>query len=126
MALPPLKLEKATAGSDLYKELLIKADLSIDGVNYDPTALKKLQDIDHQEQVHGGFEMDLETHVGTEFPSGFILPNGLKSPFKWSRKSNYSVGYENGQFVLVHKGNTLFPISFFKSPKYYSQLSSDG
>jgi hypothetical protein len=126
MALPPLKLEKASSNSDLYRELLIKADISIDGVNYDPTALKKLEEVDHQEQVHGGFEMDLETHVGTEFPSGFVFPHGLKSPFKWSRKSNYSVGYENSQFVLVHKGNALFPITFFKEPKYYRQKSSDG
>lgn len=126
MASPKLKLEKISETDKLYQELLIKADISIDGVNIDETALQALEKVDHQEQVHGGFEMDLETHVGREFPSGFSLPYGLKTQFKWSRKANYSIAFERGEFILLHKGNKLFPIRFFEQPKYYDLKSSDG
>lgn len=126
MAYPKLKLERISSSDKLYQELLIKADISIDGVNIDPTALKALEEVDHQEQVHGGFEMDLETHVGQEFPSGFSLPYGLKTPFKWSRRADYSIAFDRGEFILLHKGHRLFPIRFFEQPKYYGLKSQDG
>ena len=121
-----LTLEKAPPTSKLYEELLVKADLSIDGVNIDPTASRALAEVKHQEQVHSGFEMDLETHVGREHPSGFYLPLGLKTPFKWSRKAKYSIAYDKGEFVLLKKGNQLYPIKFFQQPKYYELKSEEG
>ena len=110
----------------LYEELKIKADLSIDGVDIDPTAAEALKHVSHQEQVHSGFEMDLETHVGREHPSGFHLPLGLKTAFKWSRKSRYHIAHEHGRFILTHKGHKLFPIEFFQQPKYYKLKSEEG
>ena len=95
----------------LYEELKIKADLSIDGVDIDPTAAEVLKHVSHQEQVHSGFEMDLETHVGREHPSGFHLPLGLKTAFKWSRKSRYHIAHENGRFILTTRGTSCSPSS---------------
>ncbi|HEX9046787.1 MAG TPA: radical SAM protein [Verrucomicrobiae bacterium] len=115
-----------TSKSKLYEELKIKADLAIDGVDIHPTASEALKNISHQEQVHSGFEMDLETHVGREHPSGFHLPLGLKTAFKWSRKSRYSITHEGGQFLLTRKGRQLFPIRFFEQPKYYKLKSEEG
>ncbi len=126
MPIPPIKLEKAPSNSALYKELLIKADLSIDGIDIAPEASQALGRIKHQEQVHSGFEMDLETHVGREHPSGFYLPSGLKTSFRWSRRSRYSIVHEGGEFLLSRRGENLFPIRFFEQPKYYNLKSSDG
>jgi biotin synthase-related radical SAM superfamily protein len=124
--MPTPTLEKAPAKSKLYEELLIKADISIDGVRIDPTASEALESVSHQEQVHSGFEMDLATHVGREHPSGFYLPLGLKSSFRWGPNSRYSIAYEKNEFILTKKGNKLFPIRFFEQPKYYALKSEEG
>src|SRR5512139_54644 len=125
MTLHKVKHEALPGRGSLYEELLIKTDISVDGVDIDRTALEALEEVDHQEQVHSGFEMDMETHVGLEVPSGFDLPLGLKSPFKWSRKSDYGIAHDKGEFILLHKGNKLFPISFFETPKYYRLKSEE-
>jgi len=115
-----------TTKSRLSEELRIKAELFIDGVGIDPSASEALEAADCQPQVHTGFEMDLETHAGRRFPSGFHLPLGLKTPFKWSRRSRYAVAYENGAFILAHRGHKLFPIRLFARPGYYSRKSQEG
>ncbi|MDP4145064.1 MAG: radical SAM protein [Bacillota bacterium] len=118
---------KGTSKSKLYEELYIKAELSIDGVNIGKDALKAL-DVGGtiQEQVHSGFEMDKETHVGIDLPASFKLPNGLVSPFKWNRGSEYTIALEGDKYVLIKRGNKLFEINFQKRPLYYSLKTSDG
>jgi biotin synthase-related radical SAM superfamily protein len=121
-----IEFKNAPANGKLYEELLIKADVSIDGVNIDSSAREALKSQNHQEQVHGGFEMDLETHVGDEMPSGFYLPLGLKTAFRYSSRSRYSISFSNDEFILSHNNRELFPVRFFEQPKYYSLISDDG
>ncbi|MEQ8155040.1 MAG: radical SAM protein [Clostridiaceae bacterium] len=111
----------------LYEELKIKADLSIDGVNIDAEALSSL-DLrgEYQEQVHSGFDMNKENHVGTDYPTSFRLPNGLVAPFKRDKDSLYNIVLEGSKYILTKKGNKLFEIAFQKRPKYYSLKTSDG
>lgn len=127
MAIENLKENVSMIKSALYKELVIKADIAIDGVKIQPDALKAL-DVEGQiqEQVHSGFEMDLETHVGVELPSAFHLPLGLTSSFKWNPNSNYTIALEDNKYVLLKKEHKLFEIEFQKRPKYYSLKTSDG
>lgn len=111
----------------LYKELELKNEVSIDGINADLSVFKNL-DLGgkYQQQIHSLFEMDHETHANIDLPCGFISPNGLKYGFNWDRKSKYSIEYENEKYYLTEKGNELFQIEFHKKPKYYDLKTSDG
>ncbi|MFT8314088.1 MAG: radical SAM protein [Clostridium sp.] len=121
------KVENKVLKSKLYEELRIKAELAIDGVNIDKDALSSL-DLGgkYQEQVHSGFEMDKETHVGIEYPVSFRLPNGLVAPFKRDRNSDYTIALEGNRYILVKNGNKLFNINFQERPQYYSLKTTDG
>lgn len=111
----------------LYKELEIKNDLFVDGVNVDPRIFTNL-DLGgkYQEQVHLLFEYDRHPHAGIDFPVGFTSPSGLKFPFRWNRSSDYSINYDGSKYYLTHKGHEVFPIEFLKRPKYYGLKTSDG
>ena len=56
----------------LYKELEIKNEVSIYGINVNPIIFKIL-DLGgkYQEQIHSLFEMDHEQHSGVDFPCNF-------------------------------------------------------
>jgi hypothetical protein len=111
----------------LLKELQLKNAIGIEGVNADPGIFQHL-DLGgkYQEQVHALFEFDHETHVGVEFPCGFISPSGFRIVFNWDRKSPYRIEYENGIFYLTDNGHELFPVDFYERPDYYRFKTSDG
>lgn len=111
----------------LYRELEIKNNVTVEGINVNPIIFQQL-DLKgkYQEQIHSLFEMDHEPHVGIDFPVGFRSPGGLKFAFRADRRSSYSIGYENGTFFLTDKGERVFPISFLERPAYYGLKTSDG
>ncbi|MDF2924035.1 MAG: synthase subunit 2 [Paenibacillaceae bacterium] len=111
----------------LLKELQLKNEIGIAGVNADPAIFENL-DLGgkYQEQVHALFEFDHETHVGIEFPTGFLSPSGFRIAYNWDRRSPYKIELENGRYYLTHKGHELFPIDFYERPDYYSQKTTDG
>lgn len=111
----------------LYKELEIKNDLFVEGISVNPIIFKHLElGSKYQEEVHVLFEYDQHPHVGIEFPTGFLSPGGLKLPFRWDNRSQYSIHYESGKYYLTHQGHELFPIEFLSRPKYYDYKTSDG
>ncbi|MFT8889655.1 MAG: radical SAM protein [Ethanoligenens sp.] len=120
-------MRKETIKQQLYQELKIKNEVSVEGVDADPSIFRNL-DLGgkYQEQVHLCFEMDHETHEGFSLPTGYQTPGGLNVPFKWDRRSNYKIAYDGTGFSLTYKGNALFPIVFDKRPKYYDLNASDG
>lgn len=111
----------------LYKELELKNKIGIAGVNVNPEIFKHL-DLGgkYQEQVHVLFEHDHETHAGFDLPCGYTSPNGIRYGFKWDRRSDYRIDYDNGQYYLTDNGNEIFPIEFYHRPKYYDLKTSDG
>jgi uncharacterized radical SAM superfamily protein len=111
----------------LYKELEIKIDTIVYGINVNPAVFKHL-DLGgkYQEEIHGLFEMDKESHVGINFPCSFNTPGGISINFHWDRKSPYSIEYEDGQYFLAKEGKFLFEIEFLERPDYYSSKTSDG
>ncbi|MFT8314077.1 MAG: radical SAM protein [Clostridium sp.] len=111
----------------LYHELEIKVAATVEGVNVDPKIFKNLELGDkYQEQVHCLFERDHEQHVGTKLPFAYKSPNGLDIPFRWDRRSAYSIKFEDGDYYLYYKENKLFETQFLKRPKYYGLKTSDG
>lgn len=112
---------------DLYKELLLKVDTGVEGINVDPAIFKNL-DLggEYQEQVHGLFEMDHCQHVNIKFPCRFTSPSGLRYSFEWDPRSKYNIRYHDNFFFLYRGEELLFPITFDKRPKYYAQVTSDG
>lgn len=111
----------------LYKEVELKNAVSVEGVSVNPIIFKHL-DLGgkYQEQIHTLFEMDHEPHVGIEFPVGFESPGGFKIPFRWDRRSRYSIEYDDRNYYLADKGEKLFDIEFLKRPDYYNLKTSDG
>jgi biotin synthase-related radical SAM superfamily protein len=111
----------------LYKELEIKNELSVEGVDFDPVIFKDL-DLGgkYQEQIHGQSESDRETHVGIDFPCGYFTPSGFRVGFKRDSRSPYRIEFSNGIYAVTHKGNEIFQIDFFRRPKYYDLHTSDG
>lgn len=110
----------------LYKEMAIKAKVSIEGVNAKPAIFNNLAlGTIYQEQVHGLFEMDHVDHVGVDFPCEFTSPNGLVYPFHWDPKSEVSIEYHDDQFFLLDQGVELFPVEFSKRPHYYGLKTKD-
>ncbi|HWR29411.1 MAG TPA: radical SAM protein [Negativicutes bacterium] len=110
----------------LYQELEIKNNVSVEGIAVNPIIFQQL-DLGgkYQEQIHSMFEMDHESHVGIDFPVGFTSPGGLKIPFRWDRGSRYSIQFD-GSYYLADKEEALFPIEFLQRPSYYKEHTSDG
>lgn len=113
--------------NQLYRELKIKNEVSVDGISIDTNVFSNA-DLGgkYQEQIHTLFEYDKHSHVGIKFPTGFTSPGGLKIPFRWDNSSNYRIEYENSKFYLLYKGQQVFEVEFLKRPKYYKLKTSDG
>jgi len=55
----------------LYQEVEVKNALTVEGINLDPQIFRSLElGSRYQEQLHTGFEMAHEHHVGIEFLVG--------------------------------------------------------
>lgn len=111
----------------LYEELEAKIGAVVEGINVNPAIFKNL-DLggEIQEQVHFLFERDYEQHVGVKLPFGYTTPGGFIVPFRWDRRSRYSLLFENGRYHLAFKGEPLFPVDFIRRPQYYNKRTSDG
>jgi len=111
----------------LYSELELKIATGVDGISFDPHIFRHLDVAgQYQEEIHSGFEMAYETHVGIKFPTGFRSPHGLVFVLRWDRRSSYSLIYDKGIYYLTHHGKVIFPVEFLQRPDYYSRKNSDG
>jgi hypothetical protein len=113
---------------ELWQELILKADLYVDGVDIAPEVFEQFgKDNNFQEEIHSLFEYDLKTHVGIAFPCGFYLPNGLYLQLKWNPDAQYTIRTYNGQpGIFIKNGKHLCDIKFPVRPGYYSKKTSDG
>jgi len=111
----------------LYDELLLKAEIGQEGVNFDPSVFANLKiGSEHQEQVHCLFEYDTDTHEDFELPPYIVLPLGLITLFNYTKRSPNRIESDGKAFYIVRRDGTSFPISFTKRPSYYQQKTSDG
>ena len=111
----------------LYAELALKNEASVEGIAVNPKIFRHL-DLGRsvQEQVHTLFEMDHEQHVSVAFPCGFLSPLGLRFPFHWDNRSEFSITYDDGRYHLRRNQEVIFPIEFDGRPDYYNRKTSDG
>ncbi len=118
---------KNTLKEKLYREVELKNALTVEGIDVDPGIFSHLElGTRYQEQIHTGFEMDHEHHVGIEFPVGFYTPSGFRVAFRWDRRSRYSLRHERGKHYLTEKEHELFPVEFLERPEYYNLHTADG
>lgn len=111
----------------LHKELKLKTEVEVDGINFKPSVFKDLAlGTEYMEQVHTGFEMDRLPHVGINYPVGFYLPNGLFSYLRWSPESSFDIRKQGLGYVLLKNKKEVAEIDFIKRPGYYALKTSDG
>ncbi|HWR30447.1 MAG TPA: radical SAM protein [Negativicutes bacterium] len=111
----------------LYRELEIKNNVIVEGISVDPAIFSHLDFTRKvQKQIHILFEMDHDSHVGTDFPFGFSTPTGLNIQFRWDARSPYSIRLRSGQYALFFEEEELFPITFLDRPAYYDLQTTDG
>lgn len=111
----------------LYEEARIKNAALVEGINIEPEIFQDLGvGTQFQEQVHCLFERDHEHHVDAKLPSFYQTPSGFNVPFRWDRRSAFSLQVEGNQFYLHHHEKRLFPIEFLKRPGYYRFKTTDG
>lgn len=117
----------STLKDKLFKELFLKVEVNVYGINVDPKIFDHL-DLGgkYREQVHSLFEMDHYRHEDIKFPCDFTDPYGLVFPFSWDPRSRFSIKYEDGVFYFYDGVKQLFPIEFSRRPKFYSLKTSDG
>jgi hypothetical protein len=101
------------------EELLEKANIGVYGIQAD--------DITLEAAGFGGNSQEDAAHKEHRSPRAFRSPSGLHIMFNKKPKSEYSLVYEDGDFVLMKNGNLLWEnIQFESRPKYYEQKTSDG
>jgi hypothetical protein len=117
----------ATHKDVLYRELRQKAELTQEGINFDPRIFEGL-DVGGrvQEQVHCLFEYDTDTHVGLELPPFLVLPNGLTTLFNYTKRSTNQLERDGAQFYVARRCGERIPVEFAKRPAYYGKKTSDG
>src|SRR5512133_2952250 len=100
----------ATNKDALYRELQQKAEISQEGINFDPRIFEGL-DVGGQvqEQVHCLFEYDTDTHVGLDLPPFLVLPNGLTTLFNYTRRSTNQLERDGAQFYVTRRGGEQIP-----------------
>jgi len=111
----------------LLKELYLEIDLKVHGIAVDREELRKLAiGSDIVEQKHLLFDMNKEHRDDLALPSGFVLPHGLHSNFRWDPESRFSLKVVDGKPVIFKNAEPVAPIEFHKRDRLYDGVTSDG
>ena len=117
----------STLKETLYDELRIKAELSQEGVTFDPAILQQLEvGRARQEQIHCLFNTNRESDTNISLPSYFTLPHGLITAFLHDRKAPNRLETDGKEFFVVRQNGEAIPISLGERPAYYAEKTSDG
>lgn len=107
-----------------YKFLELKAELLIEGLCADESALKEAGK-EYKEQNHGLFGWDFEDHVGMHLPDDFILPDGTLVQFRKNSKSRYQITLDKGELILSDGKNDICQVKWIPRPAYYNLRTSN-
>ena len=102
----------------------IKAELLVDGVNIDASALDGVGE-KYKEQIHGVFDFDFESHEHQKLPAELIIGDGMLVPFKKNSASPFIVKRNNGSLFLEHNGRYVIDVRYSDRPRFYNQKTSD-
>jgi len=117
----------STLKETLYNELRIKAEVSQEGIAFDPAILTSLQlGGRSQEQIQCLFNYNQESDAAQSLPSFIVLPNGLTTQFRHDRRAPNRLESDGKSFFLKRAGGEVIPISFLDRPTYYDKKTSDG
>ncbi|MDO8587786.1 MAG: radical SAM protein [Armatimonadota bacterium] len=105
--------------------LRLKANLLVDGVNFEPGALDEVGTL-FKEQNHGLFGWDFANHKGIDLPDDFMLSDGTVTQFRFNPSSSYTMLVRDGELVVERSGETLDSVSLIPRPKYYDSVTESG
>lgn len=113
----------------LYKELELKLDLGIEGINYDPLifseTLKKHPNLLRKNLCMAG-DKDFSQEVSTQYISSVNLENGLNIYLGLNKRSPYTLEAKEDGFYISRNGETLSKLYLPYEPKFYSLKATDG
>jgi hypothetical protein len=111
----------------LYEELTLKAELSQEGVTFDPSLAQYLGiGGQNQEQVLCLFNTNRESDASVQLPPYLILPHGLIVAFLFDRKAPNRLTFDGKGFYVVRQNGDAIPVKLGQRPGYYDKLTSDG
>lgn len=107
----------------LLEELMIKAELLVDGVWVCDSALKGVG-TRFKEQVHHLFEYDFQLHQGLACPSEMVLPLGSVAQVRLNARSRYRITQEDGEPLLQKDGRAVTSVRWINRPRFYDQRTT--
>jgi hypothetical protein len=113
---------------ELRKDLKLKNELQIEGINVNPEIFQHL-DLGGsvKEQINAMFAVDHHGHTGINFPACIIFPKGFRVIFHWEKKSPYRLEYHENRFQLYEKDDLLLDhVVFDRRAQYYNKMTTDG
>ena len=110
------------AGLDFLR---LKANLLVDGINFEPGALVELG-TRFKEQNHGLFGWDFTNHRGLDLPDDFVLSDGTVTQFRFNPSSLYVMGMRGGDLVVTKNETVLDRVRLIPRPAYYNSTTQRG
>lgn len=122
-----VELIKSWSRDELEKNVRFYLDLHLSGVDFEPTTFDNLDfNVYAAKTGRPMFEFSKKISFEIKTPIGFYLPDGTANGIIWSPGSVYTIRYEAGEYILYHKDERLYPISFIKKPSYSDNITTDG
>lgn len=105
--------------------LRLKANLLVDGINFEPGALDEV-DTRFKEQNHGLFGWDFVNHKGVDLPDDFVLSDGTVAQFRLNPSSPYLMCRRRGNLVVTRHDEVLDHVRLIPRPVYYDSVTESG
>ncbi len=109
----------------MENELLLKANLLVDGIRVDKSALAGVGR-QYKEQVHHLFEYDFDLHGPSVQPADLRLPAGSVVQVRLNHRSPFLIRRCDELLVLEENGKELTTIEWLERPEFYSMKTVGG
>ena len=110
----------------LTKELEIKADLLIEGMQIEEPVLEGVGTL-YKENINWLFDYNfIQLSPGLQIPGDLILPKGTYVQVRINPKSPYLIRKEDDTLVLEKYGHFVSTLRWCDRPEYYNKATSDG
>lgn len=113
--------------SVLYKELELKNNISVEGIQFDPEIFREeLEKNKHLALSHNCMDFSLDDTKDIIIPAGGRTAHGIGIGFNKNSSSPYALIKEENQLFIVKDAQKLVKLQLVEPAKYQSKKTSDG